>query len=93
MAIPVRDLHTFHVVARCGSMSAAASEPGVTPGAISQRIRSVEETYGARLFTCIRNGITLTKSGAAFWQEIREAFTAIETAHVARTSGPTGKPR
>ena len=88
MAIPIRDLHTFHVVARCGSMAASAIELGVTPGAISQRIRSIEETYGARLFSRSRNGIALTKSGAALWQEIREAFTVIETAHAARTTRP-----
>lgn len=86
--IPIRDLHSFHVVARSGSMTAAARELGVTPGAISQRIRSIEEAYGARLFTRSRKGIALTKTGAAFWQEMREAFTAIETAHAARTTGP-----
>ena len=88
MAIPIRDLHTFHVVARLGSMAAAANELGVTPGAISQRIKAIEETYGARLFTRSRNGIALTKSGAALWQEMREAFTAIEAAHATRIAGP-----
>lgn len=83
MAIPVRDLHTFHVVARSGAMADAAIELGVTPGAISQRIRSVEEKYGKRLFTRSRNGVTLTKSGAVFWQDIRDAFTSIEAAHTA----------
>ncbi|SFI64654.1 LysR substrate-binding domain-containing protein [Celeribacter neptunius] len=88
MAIPIRDLHTFHVVARCGSMVAAARELGVTPGAISQRIKTIEDRYGARLFTRSRKGIALTKVGASFWSEIREAFGAIEAAHAAQLAGP-----
>jgi LysR family glycine cleavage system transcriptional activator len=67
----------------------AARELGVTAGAISQRIRSIEEQYGSRLFTRSRNGVALTKSGAAFWQDIRDAFTSIETAHAAHFIPPS----
>jgi LysR family transcriptional regulator, glycine cleavage system transcriptional activator len=81
MTIPVRDLHTFHIVARAGSMAGAAEELGVTPGAISQRIRSVEESYGKRLFNRSRSGVVLTKAGQAFWDDLRGAFAAIELAH------------
>ncbi|MCV2886977.1 helix-turn-helix domain-containing protein [Ruegeria aquimaris] len=41
MPLPIRDLYTFFVVARTGAMQSAAQELGVTPGAISQRIRSI----------------------------------------------------
>ncbi len=73
-------MYTFYVVARCGAMHLAADELGVTPGAVSQRIRSVEERHGRRLFDRSRSGISLTKSGETLWQEVEDAFGRIEQA-------------
>jgi len=81
MPLPIRDLYTFFVVARAGAMQAAAHELGVTPGAISQRIRSIEDRYGKRLFVRSRDGVSLTASGKALWKEVKSAFAQIETSH------------
>lgn len=81
MAIRIQDLYTFHVVARTGAMQDAAHELGVTPGAISQRIRAVEERHGLRLFTRSKHGITLTAAGRALQADVSAAFTAIEASH------------
>lgn len=81
MAIRIQDLYTFHVVARTGAMQDAAHELGVTPGAISQRIRAVEERHGLRLFTRSKNGIALTKAGLALQADLGTAFSMIEAAH------------
>lgn len=81
MAIRIQDFYTFHVVARCGAMQDAAHELGVTPGAISQRIRAIEERRGLRLFTRSKNGIALTVAGHALKSEVSAAFAVIETAH------------
>ncbi len=81
MGIRISELYTFHVVARLGSMQAAAAELGVTPGAISQRIRGIEARHGLRLFTRSKNGIALTKAGRALEADIGGAFAAIEAAH------------
>lgn len=81
MTIRIQDLYTFHVVARAGAMQDAAYELGVTPGAISQRIRAVEERHGVRLFTRSKNGITLTAAGLALQSDVSPAFSMIETAH------------
>jgi len=62
-------------------MQDAAHELGVTPGAISQRIRAVEERHGLRLFTRSKKGIALTAAGEALQSEIGAAFSAIEAAH------------
>lgn len=62
-------------------MQDAALELGVTPGAISQRIRAVEERHGLRLFTRSKNGITLTAAGLALQSDVSAAFSTIETAH------------
>ncbi|MFV1681970.1 LysR substrate-binding domain-containing protein [Phaeobacter sp. JH20_14] len=81
MAIRIQDLYTFHVVARTGAMQDAAHELGVTPGAISQRIRAVEERQGLRLFARSKNGITLTTAGLALQADLGKAFSMIEAAH------------
>ncbi|KMK63933.1 LysR substrate-binding domain-containing protein [Puniceibacterium sp. IMCC21224] len=81
MAIRIQDLYTFHVVARAGAMQDGAHELGVTPGAISQRIRAVEERHGVRLFTRSKNGITLTAAGLALQSDVSAAFSTIEAAH------------
>jgi LysR family glycine cleavage system transcriptional activator len=81
MAIRIQDLYTFHVVARTGAMQDAAHELGVTPGAISQRIRAVEERHGLRLFDRSNSGITLTAAGRALQSDIGAAFSKIEAAH------------
>ncbi|MFT6024338.1 MAG: LysR family glycine cleavage system transcriptional activator [Ascidiaceihabitans sp.] len=81
MAIRIQDLYTFHVVARTGAMQDAAHELGVTPGAISQRIRAVEERHGLRLFARSKNGITLTAAGLELQSDISAAFSTIETAN------------
>jgi len=81
MAIRIQDLYTFHVVARTGAMQDAAAELGVSPGAISQRIRAVEERHGLRLFTRSKNGIALTAAGFALKSDVGEAFSTIEAAY------------
>lgn len=80
MAIRIQDLYTFHVVARVGTMQDAARELGVTPGAISQRMRAVEERHGLRLFTRSKNGIALTAAGVALHADVGAAFSDIEAA-------------
>lgn len=62
-------------------MQDAAHELGVTPGAISQRIRAVEERHGLRLFERSKNGIKLTAAGLALQSDVSTAFSKIESAH------------
>jgi len=67
-------------------MKAAAKRLGVTPGAISQRVRALEDWAGQRLFTRGRSGIALTSAGRKLFAKIDEPFRAIESAqkHSAR---------
>ncbi len=88
MTIRLQNLYTFFIVARSGSMRDAAKEIGVTPGAVSQRIRAIEERSGKRLFTRSRKGIALTKAGEALWLDINQAFSTIETAHEQHVAPP-----
>ena len=53
-------MRSFEAVARLLSFSKAAEELHVTPGAISQQIRSLEELLGTRLFDRTRRSVALT---------------------------------
>lgn len=53
----------FAHVVRVGSVSAAARGLGLTQSAVSQRIKKLEEAFGAKLFVRDREGFSLTPTG------------------------------
>ncbi|MBB3383383.1 LysR family transcriptional regulator (plasmid) [Rhizobium sp. WW22] len=73
-AVPLKGLQAFEAVGRCGSVSAAALELKVSPGAVSQQIRKIESFLGVTLLE--RNGRTveLTQWGRLYHQEISKGF-------------------
>ena len=78
MAVRLSLLHTFVVVARSGRMRDAAASMALTPGAISQRIRELEEAIGHRLFGRTQAGVALNAAGAALFASLDEPFRKIE---------------
>jgi LysR family transcriptional regulator, glycine cleavage system transcriptional activator len=71
-------LQTFVAVARAGKMKQAAYELALTPGAVSQQIRQLEEAAGHRLFARTRAGVELTAAGETMFSALAEPFRAIE---------------
>ena len=71
-------LQTFVAVARAGKMKQAAYELALTPGAVSQRIRQLEDVAGRRLFTRTSTGVELSAAGEAMFVALAEPFQAIE---------------
>jgi LysR family glycine cleavage system transcriptional activator len=71
-------LQTFVAVARTGKMKQAAHELALTPGAVSQRIRQLEEATGRRLFLRNPSGVELSAPGEAMFAALAEPFRAIE---------------
>ncbi|MCP4070747.1 MAG: LysR family transcriptional regulator [Hyphomicrobiales bacterium] len=59
----LRGLRAFEAAARTGSFAAAAKELSVTPAAIGQLIRSLENQVGRKLFLRVNRGITPTEAG------------------------------
>ena len=57
------DLIFFSVVATSDSLSDASRKLNVTPPAISQRLRALEERVGVRLIDRTSRGLTLTDEG------------------------------
>jgi len=71
-------LQAFVAVARAGKMRQAAQELALTPGAVSQRVRQLEEAAGHRLFTRTRAGVELTAAGETMFAALAEPFRALE---------------
>ena len=61
--IDISLLRAFTAVAETGGMTNAARQLNLTQAAISQQVKRLEETFGARLFERDRRGLTLTPSG------------------------------
>lgn len=59
----LRFLEAFYWIAKLGSFSAAASKMHATPAAISERIRTLEEDLGVRVFERDSRKVSLTQPG------------------------------
>jgi LysR family transcriptional regulator, glycine cleavage system transcriptional activator len=67
-------LRAFEAAARHRSFSRAAQELGVTHGAVSHRIRKLEEMAGAPLFEREGNGMVLTPAGNRHLHAVRQVL-------------------
>ena len=63
MMIAHSQLPTFMVVAELLNLSAAARKLGITQTGATQRIKALEQSFGATLFTRSRSGMRLTEEG------------------------------
>jgi len=62
--LPLTALRAFEAAARLGGFAAASQELGVTPGAITAHIKSLELELGAALFERTPRGVQLNALGA-----------------------------
>lgn len=77
---PLNALRAFEAAARHLSVKGAAQELFVTPGAVSQMIKSLEQHLGVALFLRVNRGIQLTDAGRGFLPPVRNAFRQIQAA-------------
>lgn len=63
--LPLNALRAFEAAARNLSFKNAAEELHITPAAISQQVRALEDHVGRPLFRRITRGLVLTEAGAA----------------------------
>lgn len=84
IAMPRQDtfdgLTEFLAIARRGSFRRAASELGVTPGAVSQTLRSLETRLGVPLFHRTTRSVSLTEAGERLLESIGPAADTITAA-------------
>ena len=83
---PLNSLVAFDAAMRSNSFSIAARELCVTPGAVGQQIRKLEEWLGFDLFIRRTRQVQPTAEGLIYWQRIRPALTQIRDASDAQRS-------
>jgi LysR family transcriptional regulator, glycine cleavage system transcriptional activator len=87
---PLSSLRSFEAVARQLSFSKAAEELNVTPGAISQQIRALEELLGARLFDRTKRSVALTRVATRMLPDIQAGLGLLSRA-CSNRSAPLGE--
>jgi len=89
---PLKALQAFNAVGRLGSVTAAARELKVSPGAISQQVRKIEDYLGVTLLE--RNGrrMEMTRWGKLYHSEIAKGFDQLGHAQkvISRARNETG---
>jgi LysR family glycine cleavage system transcriptional activator len=77
---PLSALRAFEAAARHLSLTQAARELHVTPGALSHQIRGLEELLGLKLFERRVRAIALTVAGKRLFPGLQTGFTHIRDA-------------
>ncbi|MCK0070702.1 LysR family transcriptional regulator [Kordiimonas laminariae] len=75
---PLDRLRATEAAARLKSFKLAAAEIGITPSAVSHRIRALEADMGAPLFIRHGSGVIPTETGTKLAQTISASLCAIE---------------
>ena len=88
---PLHSLIAFDAAMRSNSFALAARELHVTPGAVGQQIRNLEDWLGVALFVRRIRQVQPTPEAIAYWKRIQPALTQIRDASTAlRHSRRTG---
>jgi DNA-binding transcriptional LysR family regulator len=89
--VPLNALRAIEIVGRGGTLSTAADELGVTPGAVSQHIRRAEERLGYVLFERDRAGLRPTPALDAALPHLHRGFQALAEAVAAIEQSQSGR--
>jgi len=76
----LRGLQAFEAIGRCGSVTAAANDLGVSPGAVSQLVRNLEQCLGLTLLERHGRRVELSSWGRLYYREIAKGFLQISHA-------------
>lgn len=74
------DLKAFATIVEFGSFSAAARSLGISPSALSQRMRELEERLGARLLNRTTRSVSLTEPGRMLLDNLTPLFDGLDRA-------------
>lgn len=85
--LPLNALRVFDAAARYLSFTRAADELAVTPAAVGQQIRALEETLGVILFRRTTKGLELTPEAEASLPALRAGFLSLEESVAALQAG------
>lgn len=82
-------LRVFEAAARHESFARAAAELNMSPAAVSQQVRALEERLGANLFVREAHSVRLTDTGRAYLPPVMQSLLTLTSA----TDGLFGKVR
>jgi LysR family glycine cleavage system transcriptional activator len=85
--LPLNGLRVLDAAARHLSFTRAADELAVTPAAVGQQIRALEDLLGVVLFRRTTKGLVLTDEASAGLDAIREGFLRFEEGVQAMQAG------
>ncbi len=85
--LPLNALRVYDAAARHLSFTRAADELAVTPAAVGQQIRALEDHLGVVLFRRTSKGLELTPEGCAGLDPLREGFLRFEESVAAMQAG------
>ena len=74
---PLNSLRSFEAVAPQLSFSTAADEIHVTPSAVSQQIRALEELLGTRLFNRTRRSVALPDAAMRMLPDVQAGLESL----------------
>ncbi len=89
--LPLNGLRVLDAAARHLSFTRAADELAVTPAAVGQQIRALEDTLGVVLFRRTTRGLELTPEAEAGLGPLRNGFLQFEEAVRAMQAGQSSK--
>jgi LysR family glycine cleavage system transcriptional activator len=90
--LPLNGLRIFDAAARHLSFRRAADELGVTPAAVSQQIRALEDYLGTKLFVRTNRGLIKTDMAARAQEHIDAGLEAFQLAvKLLRNEGPRNR--
>ncbi len=89
--LPLNGMRVFDAAARHLSFTRAADELAVTPAAVGQQIRALEDVLGVVLFRRAPKGLELTPEAEAGLESLRAGFLQFEEAVRAMQAGQSSK--
>jgi LysR family transcriptional regulator, glycine cleavage system transcriptional activator len=89
--LPLNGLRVLDAAARHLSFTRAADELAVTPAAVGQQIRALEDTLGVVLFRRTTRGLELTPEAEAGLGPLRDGFLQFEEGVRAMQAGQSSK--
>lgn len=73
-------LRVFEAAARCESFARAAAQLNMSPAAVSQQVRALEERLDMTLFERHAHSVSLTEVGRAYLPSVQQALLTLENA-------------
>lgn len=88
---PLNAVRAFEAAARLGGFVAASEELAVTPSAVSQQVKGLEEWLGVRLFVRRAQGLERTAAARQYLPGLTEALDRIDDATAAVLPKPSSR--